>query len=219
MKKEKRELGDIRINKDTSKSEICTEVVYGRDGIVVTWEDYGTKLLESTWGQCCHSDEVYPLSRFRDAFMTAKIGKPKPKNQIKIRYAYMGSPSTMRIDRNYHETLRFKVLTLEQLETRSIKTTLEELITDGKEAVIKILGRDRCTELKDMTGEEIFENDIVRWFPRRSTGYKDVLVKYQRHMYVLGDWEDNWLPGTEVHCKVIGTIYDSTPTMIGYVQL
>jgi hypothetical protein len=187
-----------RINKGTNKVEICTEIVYGRDGIIVTWEDYDTILLESTWGQCGHSDELYPLSAFRANSMRAQIEKEKIENQIKIRYAYIGSPTNMKEDPTYYESLRFKVLTIEQLEQRDIMTTLEDLITDGNEALIEVIGRDRCTGRVDMEGNAIYENDRIRCYAD-SGGYMDEIV----------DQKALWISTfCTKDCKVIGTKYE-----------
>jgi hypothetical protein len=197
---EKYDVGDKRINKDTDKVEICTEIVYDRDGVVFTWGDYDTILLESTWGQCCHSNELYPLSTFRANSMRAWIEKVKIENQIKIRYAYIGSPTNLRSDPTYYESLSFKVLTIEDLEQRSIKTTLEELITDGNEALIEVLGRDRCTGRVDMNGKDIYEGDIIRWY---SIG----IGHDQRNERVISS-TCFYGQEPEIDCEVIGTIYD-----------
>jgi hypothetical protein len=139
--------------------------------------------------------------------MKIKLTEADKTQDIKIRYAYIPSPANLRRDPIYYETPRYKVLTIEELETRSIKTTLEELITEDKEARIKIIARDRCTELKDMNGTEIFEHDIIRWYPNRPKNHIDVLVEYGCNRFVLGGWYEDDYPDTEEYCKVIGTEY------------
>ena len=187
-----------RINKETNKVEICTEIVYGRDGIIVIWEDYDTMLLESTWGQCSHSDELYPLSVFRANSLRAQIEKEKIESRIKIRYAYIISPTNSKEDLTYYETLEFKVLTLAELELRPNRIDFEELITDGEGALIKILGRDRCTGRVDMLGNDIYENDRIRCYAD-SGGYMDEIVD-QKALWISAFYTKD--------CKVVGTTYD-----------
>jgi hypothetical protein len=197
MTKEAVELGDIRINEETNKVEICTEIVYEKDGIVLHWEDYDTSLLQTTLGQCGHTNDVYNLLYFRENF-EKWLKEQLPKDTIKIRYAYLGSPTNLQTDPAYHETPKFKVLTIAELELRPNRIDFEELITDGEEAMIKILGRDRCTGRVDMAGNDIYENDRIRWYAD-SGGYIDEIV----------DQKTRWISTfCTKDCKVIGTIYD-----------
>lgn len=128
-------------------------------------------------------------------------------NEITIRYAYISSPTNIKEDPAYYETLKFKVLTLAELELRPNRINFEELITDGEGVLIKILGRDRSTGLEDMTKEEIFENDIIRWYPNRPKNHIDVLVEYAGNCFGLGAWYEGDYPATEEYSKVVGNIY------------
>ena len=197
MNEEKIELGDIRINKNTSKPEMCTEVVYGADGIEITWSDYAAELFKMSWGMCPDTHEIHSLQHFIDIFNTNQPLK-EDTNQIKIRYAYIGSPTNMKEDPTYYESLRFKVLTIEQLEQRDIMATLEDLIIDGNEALIEVLGRDRCTGRVDMGGNAIYENDRIRCYAD-SGGYMDEIVD-QKALWISSFCEED--------CEVIGTKYD-----------
>jgi hypothetical protein len=130
----------------------------------------------------------------------------KEKGQdIKIRYVYIASLASAEDDMAYHETIETRVLTLSQIENRSI--SLEELITKGETILIRILGRDRCTDLKDKSGTMIFERDIIRWYPNRPKNHIDVTVGYVNNLFILGGWYENDYPDTEEYCKVIGTEY------------
>jgi hypothetical protein len=124
---------------------------------------------------------------------------------IKIRYTYIAASLCAEDDLAYYETIKTRVLTLQQIENRNI--SLEEQITNGERTLIRILGRDRCTELKDINGTLIFEHDIIRWYPNRPKNHKDVTVTYVDNLFVLGGWYENDYPDTEEYCKVIGTEY------------
>ena len=196
MKKEGTKVGDIEIHSQTGKPEICVDCLYWKEGYSPHWEDFETHLLHTRMGMFPGSNMVHTLQYFVDVLNT---NKSQSKQEIKIRYAYIASPTNANDDPAYYETTEFKVLTIEQLETRSIKTTFEELITDNETVLIRILGRDRYTGRKDFHKNEIYENDIIRWF----TGDDEHIFVDER-------------VGTAVHygelkserdCMVIGNVY------------
>jgi hypothetical protein len=138
-----------------------------------------------------------------------KAEMKEEEKEIKIRYVYLGSPTNMRNDPAYRETLRFTVLTIAELELRPNRIDFEELVTTGREVLIRILGRDRGTGLRDVDGEEIFENDIIRWYPKKPKNHTDYAVEYCGNLFWLGGWEENDYPDTTKWCKIIGTTYDN----------
>lgn len=203
MTKEAIELGDIRINKKTCKPEVCKSITFGQDGTInrAIWQDYKTELLWTTHGMCPNCQILHTLDYFRHGLELYKIdylSEEEIESQIKIRYAYLGSPTNLQTDPAYHETLKFKVLTIAELELRPNRIDFEELITDGNEALIEVLGRDRCTGRVDMDGNDIYENDRIRCYAD-SGGYIDEIV----------DQKTLWISTfCTKDCKVIGTIYD-----------
>lgn len=204
MKEEETKVGDIRVI--NNKPEICVQLIDFRDGVRGSeWKDYEDQLLHTRMGMSPESHQLHTLQYFVDALNQNKPQKEKESH--KIRYAFIVSPTTLRIDPRYKETLGFKVLTLEELEKP--RGTLNYLLTDGGGSIIKLLGRDRCTERKDIGGCDIYENDILRWFPYPTKVYREVLVKYESNRFILDTWYgDNYLD-TEKHCKVIGNIYEN----------
>jgi hypothetical protein len=138
-----------------------------------------------------------------------KAEMKEEEKEIKIRYAYLGSPTNMRDDPAYHETLRFTVRTIAELELRPNRIDFEEFITNGVGVIIRILGRDRCTGLMDVDGEEIFENDIIRWYLQKPKTHIDYAVEYCDNLFWSGGWEENNYPDTTKWCKIIGTTYDN----------
>ena len=195
-------VGDIRVV--NNKPEICIQVDYYGDGKIATqWEDYEEHLLHTRMGMSSGNQHVHTLQHFIDVL---NVNRPlKQKEPIKIRYAYISSPTNVKEDPFYHETLNFKAVTLKELETR--KGTIGELITDDKAALTKILGRDRCTELKDMDGRDIYENDIVRWTLSGDKDYSEGLVDYCHSGLTMGTWYKRAFPNTERYSKVISNIY------------
>ena len=193
---EKIKLGDIRINTQTGKPEICIERIYEKDGILLRWKGYKEEILDTTLGLCPDSHDLYPLQHFVDVLVI--YPPPEEEKEIKIRNAYIASPTNLKEDKYYHETIEFKVLTIEELGTRSIKTTLEELITGSKAVLIRILGRDRGTGRKDRAGKAIYENDIIRW--DGDGKYVSERVEAFNHFYEQEPERD---------CNVIGNIYTS----------
>ena len=120
------------------------------------------------------------------------------KEEIKIRYAYLISPSNVKEDPSCYEVLRFRIFALSELEKRSIYFTIEERIMGGYEFYIRIVGRDRYLNRVDMDGNEIYEGDILRWYSDGAE-YHDEEVDLRSHFSELD---------TERDCKVIGTVYD-----------
>jgi hypothetical protein len=194
-KTERIKVGDTKINSQTGKPEICVDCLYWKDGYSPRWEDYEAHLLHTRMGMSPGS-MVHTLEYFMDVLNASKL---ENKREIKIRYAYIASPTTLRIDPGYNETLEFKVLTVEGLETRSIKTTLEELITENETALIKILGRDLCLNRVDRNGHEIYERDILRWFLNDGSYYDEEVDMHSP----FNELE------TERDCNVIGNSYET----------
>ena len=129
----------------------------------------------------------------KELLLKCKIGK---KDSIKIRYAYITSPPNVKQDPRYSETLVFAVLTLEEIEGTYV--SLEEWLTQGEGVLIKILGRDVCTDRVDMKGKVIYEGDIIRW-GLDSGDNIDETIHRKSHFAELDSERD---------CEVIGTIYD-----------
>ena len=203
MTKKEIELGDIRINKKTGKPEVCESITFSQDGTIIRaiWQDYKIELLGTTHGMCPNCQILHTLDYFRHGLELYKIdylSEEEIENQIKIRYAYISSPTNFKDDPAYYETLEFKVLTLAELELRPNRIDFEELITDGEAVVIKILGRDRCTGRVDMDGNAIYENDRIRCYAD-SGGYMDEIVDHKTLRLSTFCEED---------CEVIGTKYD-----------
>ena len=65
------------------------------------------------------------------------------------------------------------------------------------------------TGLKDRDGKEIYEGDIIRWYPNRPKNYNDEIVEYIGNAFSLGGWYEGDYPDTEKYCKVIGNIYEN----------
>jgi len=63
---------------------------------------------------------------------------------------------------------------------------------------------------KDIKKNEIYEEDIIRWYPNRPKNHRDEIVEWDesRLCFILGGWYENDFPDTEKYCKIIGNIYD-----------
>lgn len=66
---------------------------------------------------------------------------------------------------------------------------------------------DRWIGLRDEDKKEIYEGDVLRWYPNRTKHYSDVVVKYQGNAFYLGGWYENDYPETEKFSRVIGNIH------------
>jgi len=196
MKKERTKVGDIRIDPQGKKPQVCTEVIFDHDGDIGSiWANYDTNLLHSTLGMCPECNALYSLERFK-AVQELNI-EEKNKKEIKIRYAYITSSTNVKEDPFYHKDLTFRVLTLDQLESQ--KASLSDMLTCDTTVLIRILGRDSYTGWKDMDGKEIYKGDIVRWYTKNGEKiYSDETVDENTRFY---DGE------IETDCKVIGNIY------------
>jgi len=196
MKKEKTEVGDIRIDPLGKKPQLCMEVKHREDGsIELEWMDYDLHLLHTTLGMCPDCHTIDTLERFNEVQETNI--KEKDEKEIKIRYAYITSSTNVKEDPFYHKDLTFRVLTLDQLESQ--KASLSDMLTCDTTVLIRILGRDSYTGWKDMDGKEIYKGDIVRWYTKNGEKiYSDETVDENTRFY---DGE------IETDCKVIGNIY------------
>ena len=81
MKKERTKVGDIKINSQTGKPEICVGCLYWKDGYSPRWEDFETHLLHTRMGMFPGSDMVHTLEYFVDVL---NANKPRNKQEIKI---------------------------------------------------------------------------------------------------------------------------------------
>lgn len=58
-------VGNVRIDEETGKVEVCSEVYLSKEGFTEIWGDYDKNILTNTLGICpkCHS--LYSLFNFR----------------------------------------------------------------------------------------------------------------------------------------------------------
>ena len=197
MTKEKKnsEVGDVIVNSRTGMPQICVEIIYSASGSMRSkWEDYDAHILHTRMGMIPGSDVVHTLEYFVDVLRANKRQKEK---EIKIRYAYIASPTNLKGDPAYYETLKFKVLPLEILERKSIYVSIEERISAEEEECIEVLGRDLFLNRVDRDGKEIYERDIVRWFSGKDRIHdEEVDIRTPFSEQNIGS-----------ACKVIGTVY------------
>ena len=72
----------------------------------------------------------------------------------------------------------------------------------------EILSRDLYIGLNAKNGE-IYEGDIIRWYPQKTKNYIDNIVEYIGNKFSLGDWYEDDYPNPEEECKIIGNIYEN----------
>jgi len=64
------------------------------------------------------------------------------------------------------------------------------------------------TGLKSKNGKEIYEGDIIRWYPN-SRAKSDVIIEWLRAGFGFGSWYDDDFPDTEKESIIIGNIYEN----------
>ena len=84
MKKEKTEVGDIRIGPLGKKPQLCIEGIYRNDGSnKSTWVDYELYLLQTTLGMSPDSHELFSLQHFVDVLAANTLSKEKKERETR----------------------------------------------------------------------------------------------------------------------------------------
>lgn len=69
----------------------------------------------------------------------------------------------------------------------------------------------KCTGKKDQKCIEIYDGDVLRWYPNKPVNHIDVIIGWNEYTasFYFGDWYDNDVPDTAIDSLVIGNIYQN----------